>query len=85
MVIRRILKTVWQEFIYGGHLLTLGAGGIIIAAILLLNEKVSWDYPVIIYLVAYVSYLYNRYKEINRDTLTNPERTQHFRKYAKYT
>jgi len=85
MAIKRFFKIVWQEFVYGGHLLPLGAEGIIIATILLLNEKLSWDYPLIIYLVAYVSYLYNRYKEINKDILTNPERTQHFKKYAKFT
>ncbi|MCP6718786.1 MAG: UbiA family prenyltransferase [Patescibacteria group bacterium] len=84
MIIKKILEFSWKEFIYGGHLLALGAGAIVISAALLLDERVSWDYPVIIYLIAYTAYLYNRYKEVDKDFLTNPKRTQHLKKYIRY-
>jgi hypothetical protein len=83
-IINNILKFLWQEFIYGAHLLALGAGAIIVSSTLLLNIKISWDYPLIIYLTAYTAYLFNRYKEIDKDIFTNPERTHHLKKYIKY-
>lgn len=82
--IKKLLNLIWQEFIYGAHLLALGAGAIVLSVALLLNGNVSWDYPIIIYLIAYSGYLYNRYKEVEIDFLTNPERTKHLKKYIKY-
>lgn len=84
MGIKKTLKIVWEEFIYGGHLLSLGAGAIVISTSLLLDERISWDYPIMIYLIAYTAYLYNRYKEVEKDFLTNPERTQHLKKYIRH-
>ena len=85
MVIKKILKTAWNEIIYGGHLLSLGAIGLLISVSLLLSKPVSWDYLLIVYLIVYNSYLFNRYQEQETDLLTNPERTLHFKKYASYT
>ncbi|MFC1663933.1 UbiA family prenyltransferase [Patescibacteria group bacterium] len=84
MTINKILKLIWEEFIYGTHLLALGAGTIVVSTSFLLNEKISWDYPLVIYLFIYAAYLFNRYKEVEKDLLTNPERTQHLKKYIKY-
>jgi len=75
MKIGRISKFIGEELIYGCHLLCLGASAIVIASAILLNETIDWTYPFIIYLIAYLGYLYNRYKEINDDTLSNPERS----------
>jgi 4-hydroxybenzoate polyprenyltransferase len=73
------------EFVYGAHLLALGAAALVITAAVLLDEPISVDYPAMIYLAAYSAYLYNRYKEFNADFATNRERVIHFRKYARYT
>ena len=79
----RWFNFIWKEFIYGAHLLALGAGAIVVSAAILLNQRISWDYPAIIYLIAYASYLYNRYKEVEIDFLTNFQRTKHLKKYIK--
>jgi len=79
-----IFKTIWKEFIYGGHLQSLGTAGIVYVSGLLLKISVSWDLLFITYLIFYSLYLYNRFKEIKRDYLTNPERTAHLETYYKF-
>ncbi len=83
-MIKKILKSIWKEFIFGGHFQSLGAVSIILVSGILLNIRITWHGLVIIYLIFYPLYLYNRYKEINIDATTNPERTQHFKKYLKW-
>ena len=78
----KILKIVWDEFIYGGHLLSLGASSIVFTSAILLGIKITWDCLVIVYLGMQSAYLYNRYKDFKKDYLTNPERTKHFEKYV---
>ena len=77
MTIKKSLKFAWKEFIYGGHLPSLGAAAIVIFSGILLNIKITWDCLLLVYLIFYLIYLYNRFKEINIDHLTNPQRTKH--------
>ncbi|KPJ55530.1 hypothetical protein AMJ49_06935 [Parcubacteria bacterium DG_74_2] len=84
MAIEKTLKFIWNEFIYGGHLISLGAVSIVFTSAILLNIKITWDCLIIIYLFAYNSILYNRYKERRTDYLTNPERTKNLEKYFPY-
>ena len=81
--IKKIFKSIWDEFIYGGHLVSLGAVSVVFTASLLLNIKITWDFLLIIYLGTESVYLYNRYKEFRSDFLTNPERTEYIKKYIK--
>jgi len=80
----RVLKVIWKEFIYGGHFQSLGAASIVFVSGIILNFRVTWHGLVITYLIFYSLYLYNRYKEVNKDLLTNPERTLHFKSYLKW-
>jgi hypothetical protein len=82
--IKKLFESIWNEFVYGGHLLSLGAVSIVYTAAILLGIKITWDFLVIVYLGIYTPYLYNRYKEFNKDFLTNPERTKHIGRYVKY-
>ena len=41
--IEKVLKLIWQEFIYGGHLQSLGTIAIILVPVILLNIKITWD------------------------------------------
>jgi len=84
MKIEKILNLIWNEFVYGGHLLSLGAASIVYISALLLNIKITLDFLVIAYLGTYAPYIYNRYKEFKKDLLTNPSRTKHIEKYVKY-
>jgi len=81
MVIEKILRAVWREFIYGGHFQSLGAASIVFVSAILLKIQITWDVLFATYLIFYPLYLYNRFKEIKIDYLTNPERTKHLRTY----
>lgn len=81
MVIERILKFIWKEFIYGGHFQSLGAASIVFVSAILLKINISWDIILISYLIFYPLYLYNRFKEIKIDYLTNPQRTEYLKTY----
>jgi 4-hydroxybenzoate polyprenyltransferase len=84
MKIQKFLKTIWNEFVYGGHLLSLGAVSIVFTSSILLEVKITWDFLLIVYLGAQSIYLYDRYKGFKKDILTNSERTKHIEKYVKY-
>src|SRR4030043_1950045 len=81
--IKKILKIVKNEFIFGGHLLSLGGTSIAYTVSLLLNIEITWDFLLIVYLAFQSAYLFNRYEEIEKDSLTNPERTVHLERYYK--
>lgn len=83
MIVRKIFRVIWKEFIYGGHFQSLGAASIVFISALLLNIKVTWDSLFIAYLIFYPLYLYNHFKEIEKDYSTNPQRTKYFRAYIK--
>ncbi|MFH1643518.1 MAG: UbiA family prenyltransferase [Patescibacteria group bacterium] len=79
--IKELLYWLWNEFIYGGHFQSLGAASIAIVSAMIFGVKITWDCFLTSYLMFYPLYLYNRCKEINIDYLTNPERTNHIKKY----
>lgn len=79
--IERILKFICNEFIYGGHLLSLGAAGIVFTSAILLNISPRLDGLVVAYLITYSVYSYNRLKEFKKDFSTNSKRTQHIERY----
>jgi len=81
----KLLKSIWNEFIYGGHLIALGAVGIGLTFIILIEKPVLLSPLIIIYLLTFVSILHNRYKEKEIDFLTNPERTKFLEKYFQNT
>ncbi len=80
-MIKKIIKKILNEFIYGGHLIALGAVGIVSTSAILLNIKLTWDFLIIVYLLVFISILYNRWKERLIDYLTNPDRTKNLEKY----
>jgi len=85
MKAEQILKFAWNEFVYGGHLLSFGAVSVVFTSAILLDINITIDFLLLVYLIAYTVYLYNRLKEYREDFLTNPERTHHIKGYIKYT
>lgn len=77
---KSIIKSTWNEFVYGGHFLSLGAVSVVFASAILLKIEITTDFLVIVYSITHAAYLYNRYKEFKKDYLTNPERTRYFEK-----
>ncbi|MDD5739127.1 MAG: UbiA family prenyltransferase [Candidatus Pacebacteria bacterium] len=78
---KKYKKIVWDNLVYGGHILSLGSIGIIIATSLLLNIKITWDILVLVYTGMHAAYLYNRYKDFENDASTNNNRTNYFKKF----
>ena len=81
MTLNQILKTIWKEFIYGGHLQCLGVAGIAYISSFVLNLDISWKFLVLSYLISYPIYVHDRFRGIKMDEATNPERTNHFERY----
>lgn len=73
----KFLESILNEFVYGGHLFSVGASSIVFTAAVLLGAKITWDFLIIVYLGMHSAYLFNRFKEIKKDYLTNPERTSY--------
>ena len=66
-----------KELIYGGHWLSLGGVSIAWVAALFLGIKTSPGFFLIVYLGLQAIYLFNRYRELPGDFLTNPDRSRH--------
>lgn len=84
MKIKQVWDFVADEFIYGGHLLSLGAVGIVLTSAVLLRLSLMLDFLVISYLIFYFIYAYNRFRELRDDFLTNSYRVRHIEKYIEY-
>ncbi len=73
-------QLAWKEFLYGGHLQCLGSAGIVWLSSLLLEIPITWDILVVVYLLIYPIYVYNRITELKNDALTNLARTEYLSK-----
>jgi len=80
MFLYKNIKLLFTEFIYGGHLPSLGISGLILTIILLFNLPIYFLILIIPYLGVQIVYLYNHFREIDIDTVSNPERTGHLQK-----
>lgn len=80
---KKLIKKVVEEFIFGGHLLSIGGGGIIVSVNLIADLPQVVILPLILYLISQVVYTYNRIRELNSDEQTNPERVDHIKKSYK--
>ncbi|MFC1613257.1 UbiA family prenyltransferase [Patescibacteria group bacterium] len=79
--VNKIIKIIWNEFIYGGHLQCLGVIAIAYISSFVLNIKIHWEIFLLLYLIFYPIYINDRLQGIKIDAASNPERTKHFRKY----
>ena len=84
MRVKEIINSIWEEFVYGGHLLSFSISCITIAGALILGIDYTWDFFIIVYLTSQLIYSYNRYKEFSSDVISNPERSGHLKKRKKF-
>ncbi len=77
-------KFSWNEFVYGGHWLSIGASAIALSTMILLDFTIKWEFLLIVYLGAQCIYNYNHYREIDADSLNDSERVEHLRKYDRH-
>ena len=79
---KKKINEFWNEFVYGGHLLSLGGVSVVSATAILLGLKITLDCLFIVYLTSQIIYSYDRYKEFENDSFCNPERTLYLEKYV---
>ncbi|MEF8880106.1 MAG: UbiA family prenyltransferase [Candidatus Thermoplasmatota archaeon] len=72
-----------NEFIHGGHWLSLGGAAFAISIMLMLNTTFNYELILIIYLLCLFVYSFDHYISIEEDKEDNPERTEHLEKYKK--
>ena len=80
-----IVKIVFNEFVYGGHLLSLGGSlGFVGSIMIILDLPFAWEPILITYLIPQIIYTYNHFKELKSDINTNPERAKYLEKKVAY-
>lgn len=79
--IKKILKTVWEQFAYGGYVIAIGDLFTFLAFAYILRVKISWDFMAVLFLIVFGCNYFNRWKEMKQDAITNPERTKVMKKY----
>ncbi len=82
---RSILKIVWDEFVYGSHLVAVGDILSLFVISVILDIKVSISFFLVVYFSILAINFFNRYKEQDLDALTNPERLDSVSKYFRFT
>lgn len=82
---RILVKKIGDELILGGHMHSLGVAGLIYAASLVYGKNIGVPLFFIIYLGIHISYLFNRYGEIENDLAGNPKRSEHIKQSLKYS
>lgn len=76
---RGIFSGLRYEFIYGGHLVSLGAPAYVLSVSLLMGIEPLKQLLLIAYLMPLVVYNYNYFGEMDSDESTNPERVYYVR------
>lgn len=77
---KNFLKLLKNEFIYGGHLLSLGAVALLISGNFVFKTPINFFLMIISYSINQIVYNYNHLKESEKDFLTNPDRVEHLKK-----
>jgi len=73
----RLRATIVREFIYGGHLLSLGATGIVLSVAFTMDLPINIFLFFIPYLSSQIVYNHNHLKELKQEKETNVERNKY--------
>lgn len=65
---KKILKTVWDEFVYGGHLLSLGPVIIVLICQQIFKLPVEWKLLLGVYLITFSVHAFDRFHDLKEDT-----------------
>lgn len=76
-------KFILDEFVHGGHLLALGSSAVALSTMIILGTMIKWEFLIIAYLCPLCIYSYDHYRDIERDAVSNVNRTNHLKKYHK--
>ena len=79
-----ILQAVYDELVYGGHLLALGTASIACAVALVAGLSPTIPLALMAYLFTYGAYTVNRATEKEQDEISHPERTAYLNKRRRF-
>ena len=83
--LKKVVASVFNQFIYGGHLLAVGLACVVVLAAVLMRLEVTFDLVLVIYFFTLGAALFGRYIDIKKDLLTNPERSKYLNKQIRTT
>ncbi len=83
--IKKTLIAVWDEFVYGSHLVALGDIIALYVFAVVLNIQVTISFFIVVYISILAINFLNRYEDIDQDMTSNPERSKSVNKYFKFT
>lgn len=75
---KKVIKSISDEFIYGGHLLSLGAVGIVWSVIIMTGAIIIPPIFLLAYLTMLIIYQIDHISGLLEDLKSNPERTRFF-------
>lgn len=78
------INLIWNEFVYGGHILAVGGSSVAYTGSLLLGINSSWSFLLMIYFIIQAVYLFDRYLDLKHDSLTNSTRTKYLSKHFQF-
>ena len=85
MTTKKTSKNIWDEFVFGSHLVALGDVFALYAMSVILNINVTISFFIVVYLSILAINFFNRYEDADQDAITNPERSESVNKYLKFT
>jgi 4-hydroxybenzoate polyprenyltransferase len=83
--LRKASISIWDEFVFGSHLVALGDVFALYAMSVILNINVTISFFIVVYLSILAINFFNRYEDADQDATTNPERSDSVNKYFKFT
>jgi 4-hydroxybenzoate polyprenyltransferase len=72
-----LMKMLWRELVFGGHLFAIGSVSVVIACSIVFMIPVSWDILFVTYLLFYAIYLYDYSQGASSDEATNSSRAKY--------
>jgi len=82
--LKTISKNIWDEFVFGSHLVALGDVSALYALSLILRINTTLSFFIVVYLSILAINFFNRYKEADEDIINNSERFNSVNKYFKF-
>ncbi|MBI5680782.1 MAG: UbiA family prenyltransferase [Methanobacterium sp.] len=82
-ILYKYVSNLKKEVIYGGYLTAIGAPSLILTVSIIMNVKISLPILLIAYLIPLIIYSFDYYKDLNKDMITNLERSSYLKKKSK--
>jgi 4-hydroxybenzoate polyprenyltransferase len=78
---KNILKTIWGELVYGGHLISLAPTSVSYIYMKVNGYPISWELLLGVYLITYIVHHIDRFIDIKNDS--SPDRTEYYSRTKK--